>query len=228
LPDAAAAAATGGSSVKRRLYTDMDNVQLQAKSWLIITSANPRFASDAGLADRLLVIRMERREGNTSDERLSQEILANRDSGLSFLADTLSKALADQAPIPSGLNSRHPDFAAFAVRIGRVLGEEQEFIAALHSAEADKSRICVEQDTIGSAISELIEESGEISGTAADIADVLRNHDLNAFEHVRTRTVSTRIANLWPHLGSLFRISKEEIRGGVLKYTIRPKEPATR
>jgi hypothetical protein len=223
LPDAAAAASTGGSVVKRRLYTDTDNVQLHANSWLIITSANPRFASDAGLADRLLVIRMDRREGNTSDEFLSQEILANRDSGLSFLCETLSKALADETPTPSGLNSRHPDFAAFAVRIGRVLGEEREFIEALRSAEADKSLICVEQDTIGSVLSEIVEEKGEISGTASEIANALQNHDFNAFQHVRTRTVSTRIANLWPHFASLFCASKETISGGALKYTLKRK-----
>lgn len=55
-------------------------------------------------------------------------------------------------PTPTGLNRRHPDFAAFAVRLGRALGREAEAIAALQHAEADKSAFCLENDSIGAAL----------------------------------------------------------------------------
>ncbi len=61
LPDALAAASTDGCREKRRLYTDAARMTQRARAWAIVTSANPTFAADAGLADRLLVIRLERR-----------------------------------------------------------------------------------------------------------------------------------------------------------------------
>jgi hypothetical protein len=86
LADAVAAAATDGCSQRRKLYTNSETVILRANAWLAVTSANPTFGNDAGLADRLLVIRMERRGDETSDAALTDEILANRDAGLSHIA----------------------------------------------------------------------------------------------------------------------------------------------
>ena len=63
LADALACAATGGSQRRRRLYTNSDLVTLRANAWLVLTTANPTFASDAGLADRLLLVRTHRVEG---------------------------------------------------------------------------------------------------------------------------------------------------------------------
>lgn len=59
--------------------------------------------------------------------------------------------IADAEPTPGGLNQRHPDFAALAVRIGRAIGREAESIHALKSAEQDKSFFCLENDTIATA-----------------------------------------------------------------------------
>ncbi|MDD2711157.1 MAG: DnaB-like helicase N-terminal domain-containing protein [Verrucomicrobiae bacterium] len=165
LADALAAAATGGCKEKRRLYSDSDTVRLRARSWVAVTSANPTFASDSGLADRLLVTRMNRREGETADAVLSEEIQANRDAALSWVVQTISAALADVGPVPKGLNSRHPDFAAFGVRLGRAMGREQEAIKTLRAAEADKAAFCIEHDVVGAALINLIQlESTEFSG----------------------------------------------------------------
>ena len=76
LPDAVASAATDGCSQRRKLYTDCERVTLRARAWLCLTTANPTFANDAGLSDRLHVVRMNRRTDETSDARLSDEIEA--------------------------------------------------------------------------------------------------------------------------------------------------------
>ena len=152
LADAVASASTDGCSQRRKKYTDSERVTLRGRAWLVLTTANPTFASDTGLADRLLVVRMNRRTADTSDEKLSAEIREHRSAGLSFVAETLSTALADTQPTPGELNQRHPDFAASAVRIGRAIGREKESIAALRAAEQDKSIFCVENDYIGAAV----------------------------------------------------------------------------
>jgi hypothetical protein len=200
ITDAVASAATDGSSPRRKLYTNQENITLRARAWLIITSANPTFAADAGLADRLLPVRMDRRTDETSDAELSEEIALHRDSGLSFVAQILSKALADRRPTPKGLNHRHPDFARFAVKIGRAMGIEQQAIDALRIAEDDKSLFCLQNDTIGAALLSYLSESGDFNGTAAELREPLTEHDDDLKQRgLSTKRIGKRLYALWPH-----------------------------
>jgi hypothetical protein len=205
LADALAAAATDGSHEKRKLYTDSKIIRQRSRAWVIVTSANPFFASDAGLADRILVTRLDRRERETAESSLSREITENRNAGLSWIACTLSKALADTAPVECGnLNRRHPDFAQFAVRLGRAIGREKQAIAALHSAEADKGRFNLENDEVGAALLEL----GDWQGTAAELLEVLTSID-GGFGKWSAKRLGKRLAKIWTHLESVLQASKE-------------------
>ncbi len=216
LADALANAATDGCSQRRRLYTNSETVTLRARAWLAVTTANPTFASDAGLADRLLLVRMGRHDGDTSDGALSDEIARHRDAGLSHIAETLRRALDDHAPVPNGLNARHPDFAAFAVRIGRALGSEVEAVAALRAAESDKSKFCMENDAIGSALLGYLQHAGQFNGTAAELAPHLIAIDSELEGRLSAKRLSKRLSAIWPHLkNTLAKCAKEPDRNGV-------------
>jgi hypothetical protein len=222
LADAVAAAATDGCSQRRKLYTNSETVMLRANAWLAITSANPTFGNDAGLADRLLVVRMERRGEETSDAALTEEIFAARDAGLSHIAVTLQKALADTGPTPPGLNDRHPDFAAFAVKIGRALGREAEAVAALKTAEADKSAFCLENDTIGAALLAYLADAGSFTGTAAELAPKLADVDADLKDKLSAKRLGKRLAALWPHLQTtLATATKEKDRNHFTVFTLK-------
>ncbi len=208
LPDAAAAAATGGSHTKRKLYTDADRVTLKARAALILTSANPLFASDAGLADRLLVIRMNRRTGETSEGALFDEVTRNRDAGLSWLCETLSAALRDLAPVPGGLNARHPDFATLAVRIGRAIGRESEAVAALQAAESDKGLFNIENDWIGALLLDVV-QAGPFYGSASELLDRMKQCDPGIDGKLSAKRLGKRIAKLWPHIQSVLNARQE-------------------
>lgn len=224
LADALASAATDGSMEKRRLYTDAGRVQLRARSWVCITSASPSFAADAGLADRLLVVRLGRREGATAESALSDEIAANRDAGLSWIAEALARALADAGPVPPQLNARHPDFAALAVRIGRAIGREAEAVAALRAAEADKALFNLENDAIGTALLELL-QAGPFDGPAADLVEALQGADPSLENHLSARRLGKWLAKKWPHLESLFGATSEKTRTGAWRYSFVPPAP---
>jgi CHC2-type zinc finger protein/Toprim domain-containing protein len=228
LSDAVASAATDGCSQRRKLYTNSEKVTLRAHAWICLTTANPTFASDAGLADRLLVIRMNRRTDETSDSVLSDEIREHRDSSLSFIAHTLSVALADQQSTPSRLNQRHPDFAAHAVRIGRTIGRETETIAALKIAEADKSLFCLENDTLGSALIAFMQDEKRWDGTAAELFEALKEIDTDIAATKKdgkpmwsAKRLGKRIAMLWPHLEKAFKAKQETGRGRIITYTFK-------
>lgn len=219
LADTVATAATDGCSQKRKLYTNSETVTLRARAWLGLTTANPTFASDAGLADRLLVVRMNRRTDGTSDAKLTAEIAEHRNAGLSFMVHTLAKALADSEPTPQGLNYRHPDFASFAVKIGRAIGREQEVIAALQQAEQDKSSFCVENDFIGSAVLAYMNRQRSFEGTAAGLLEKLKEVDAELAD-VSPKRLGKRMAALWPHFEKLFRAKKTKDRDGFTTFRL--------
>ncbi|MEI6166531.1 MAG: hypothetical protein WCS52_04995 [bacterium] len=225
-PDALAIASTGGSREKRKLYTDSDNVILKARAWVCVTSANPSFASDAGLADRLLVVRLDRRKGDTAESILSDEIAQNRDAGLSFIAHSLLRALADHESVPGGLNSRHPDFAEMAIRIGRAVGRGDEAVMALRAAEADKGMFSIENDNVGAALLELV-RAGSFKGTAAELVVAITRVDPSFVGKLSPKTLSKRMSKLWPHLERVFKVTQErDTHTKMLKYTLQPPESA--
>jgi hypothetical protein len=206
LADALAAAATDGGHEKRRLYTDAGRVYLRARSWVIITSANPTFAADGGLADRLLVVRLDRLKKETAESSLTDEIAAARDAGLSWMALMIHRALADTTPVPKGLNRRHPDHAMMAFRIGRAMGREHETIAALRAAEADKSNFNLENDPLGSVLIEMTEQStGGLHGTASELTEDIKFFDAYWDGKLTPKSFGKRVAKLWPHLEQSLR-----------------------
>ncbi|PIY26565.1 MAG: hypothetical protein COZ11_02370, partial [Deltaproteobacteria bacterium CG_4_10_14_3_um_filter_51_14] len=178
---------------------------------LCLTSANPTFAGDSGLADRLLVVRLNRRTGETAEGRLSDEIREHRDAGLSFIAETLSRALADTRPTPAGLNARHPDFAEMSVKIGRAIGREAEVVESLKAAEADKSLFNIENDTIGEAVLELVRER-PFTGTAQELLSELVKNGQSLEGKLSTKRLSKRLIKLWPHMENLLS-ARQEIDG---------------
>ena len=176
LPDAVAGASTGGRKKKRKLYSDDELVSLVSRCAVIITSANPLYATDAGLADRLINIVFERPESRAaSDAELSAEIAASRDGLMSWIAWTLSDALRVTEIPPENLNKRHPDWAAWCWRCGFALGLQAETEKALRRAESDKALVAVKSDAlIGSVLYRIMGELGEAwEGTAKELRELM-------------------------------------------------------
>ena len=213
LADSVAAAATDGCRDRRKLYTDVDRVKLRARAWICLTTANPTFAGDAGLGDRLLVVRMNRRTDETLDSLLSDEIKQHRNSGLSFIAQNLSAALADHKPVPTGLNKRHPDFAMLAVKIGRAIGREEQAVNALRVAEKDKSLFCLENDYIAAALLDFLTETESFTGTAKELRSKLAEFEpgfINEKGKPSVKSIGTRLRTLWPHLENMLEVAEQE------------------
>lgn len=212
LADTLANAATDGCAVRRRLYTNAETVTLKANAWLAVTTANATFAADAGLADRLLLVRTHRAEGHSSDSALSDQIAANRDAALVHIGEAIAAALRDTSPTPGGLNARHPDFAAFAVRLGRAVGREAATVAALQSAEADKSRFCLENDTLGAALLAHVTSQTPLEGDAAALRTALAATDPSVAEW-SNKSIGRRLSALWPHIAAALDAKRTQRQG---------------
>jgi len=212
LADAVATYSTGGSSEKRTLHTNSGITKLSPNAWCGLTSANPQFAADAGVSDRLLVVRLNRRVGETKEAALKIDILRKRSSGLSWICQILSKALNDNREVPGQLNARHPDFAEMAVRIGRQYCPESDIVEALRLAEFDKSTFNMENDDIGLTIKEYFEQTknNELTGNAKEIVESLIeiNPDLEGYgsrKGLTARTFGNRLKTILPHLQALYQ-----------------------
>ena len=199
-------------------------IQLQAHAWTAITAANPLFAGDPGLADRLLNVRMARQNGDTADELLSREIEANRNSALSHIAYTLQAALANTAPVQGKLNARHPDWAVFAIRVGRALGIEKEAIEALQMTEADKAVLMTESNDIIDLVLRFLREKGDCRfvGTSKDLHRQLIAFDddwANPRKNFSSKKLSKQILAAWPHLSKIIYCRKEVRHANVTTWT---------
>ncbi len=231
LPDALAQAATGLGRAQRKLYTEKDLVAHRARSWIALTTARPEaFAGDPGLADRLLIVRMDRRRGETRDADLSREIAEARNAGLSWVAQTIATALADGTEAPPGLNQRHPDFARFAFRLGRALDREAEAVEALSAAEADKALFCIENDPVGVALLGFIADQVDFEGTARQLLEGLKERgQIEPESRLSPKGVGRKIEGLWPHIEKVFDADRTLLRTGTKQYRIKQKLPiATR
>jgi hypothetical protein len=217
-------ASTGaGSRTKRMLYKDREIVRLTARAWLAITSTNPTFAEDAGLADRLLVVRLDSREDDTcGDEMLNAEVRLHRDAGLSFVADIWHRVLADSEPVEDSVNRRHPGWGEIAVKIGRALGQEREMIAALGSAETDKAMINIENNPLGQALVDLLSEPGcRFDGTAAELLNKLQGVSSTiAPPRWSAQRVGKKLDAGRIHLSKVFDISSEKKGGKATRLSI--------
>jgi hypothetical protein len=139
---------------------------------------------------------------------------------------TIHKALADAEAVPEGLNQRHPDFAALAVRLGRAMGREAEAVAALRAAEADKSLFNLENDTVGVAVLEAMRGGESFNGTAAELMEKMKAADPSLDSHLSAKRLSKRLQKLWPHLAAVLSARQEVGHGGALRYTFQPPGPS--
>lgn len=217
LPDSLAAASTNGSREKKRLYTNDESITLSAHAWVAISSLSPHFASDVGLADRLLRVQFEENNRPTKGEVLFEEIEEARNDGLTWVANAIRSMLADPKPVPGGINKRHPDFAKVAVKLGRAIGEEEEITAALRHAELDKSLFNLQEDPFGQAL--LVRFQTRYEGSAGAILDHIK--PIVGEENVRKRgwnamKISALLRKLWPHLREIYGIEKRIYAGNTL------------
>jgi hypothetical protein len=120
------------------------------------------------------------------------------------------------------LNARHPDWAAFAVKIGRALGREAEAVAAVQKAEVDKSAFCLENDNIGAALQAYIRHAGSYHGSAGELVPHLVAVDSDLAERLTAKRLGKRLSALWPHVQKAFAVARRETdRNGVTVFTFK-------
>jgi hypothetical protein len=219
-PDALSSAVTGGGSEGRRLYTDSDIAFTKSRAWIALSSANPRFTEDPGLSDRLIVVKLERREGNTSDSILTSEVLKKRNAGMSYICTVLQKVVKDNIDIENSINQRHPDWGRIVQQIGYALDDEITYRLAVEKCEKEKIAVSVESDPTITAIIELCKTKSFV-GTANQLLNELQGENKDNFKRLSVQGLAAILKNKAHILKEVVSFSHvKNVRGGTKVYNI--------
>ncbi len=153
LPDAICAYTTGGMWTKRKLFTDSEEVTIKPKAFIAIASKNPASFRREDVADRCIVLRLERRVDSKSFQDLRREIEQLRPQIFGeylyyvnrIVAEIRAGALDDIA----SEQFRMADFATFARIVARVLEWEEDAVDELLSAiQGEQAAFINEEDPL--------------------------------------------------------------------------------
>ena len=216
-------AATNGSAKRRELYKTSTLVTLSANAYMGVTSNNPIFTTEGGgLPDRIITARIGSGRKVSVGDELRKDIDEHRNQYMTWLVRTLMAALADDKPVDTSINRRHPDYGVFAVRCGRAFGDEMGAVAAMEAAELDKAQLPLLNDTVAKEIVAVLraqEPVGSMRFTASDMSDAIIKRfgddesDDNTKKIYGARRIGKAIKKLEREFSTLFSWTSGTIEG---------------
>jgi hypothetical protein len=149
LEDRLAALATGAKYTRRVLYSTADMMELRPRCFVALTSRTPKFRRD-DVADRLIVLKLERRSSFGAEERLLEVLHEHRNAIMSEMVSLLQyvvKVLQDYDPWEVETTFRMADFAIFALKYGRGNGTEADIRAIFTQLAREQKQFATEMDS---------------------------------------------------------------------------------
>lgn len=127
VPDAICSYTTSGMWTKRKFYTDSEEIVIKPHAFIAVASKNPASFRREDVADRCILIRLERRSTFTNQARLEDEVASLRGKLLGeylYHLNRIVAILADPSQIPQSDDDsalRMADFSLMARLVGKVL-----------------------------------------------------------------------------------------------------------
>lgn len=232
--------ATGGGWSRRALYTNDAEHVIKPESYLTITTNNPTTFRQSQLADRCLILRLERREdkdGYLGANALFDRVLANRDEifgeWLTWLNEIVAELRLNPAPTPT--RARMADFAHLAHVIGRVLARPggppgdwspEAIEEMLDTMQHERNALVIEGDPLIDLIDRWLETASN-QGREVRVADLHRElANLARMTGVTTffrspKALASRLREASNALAQHFEITRHPGPGGSMVYTFR-------
>ena len=165
---------TGEGYTTRALYTDDEEVVIEASRPVILTGIeNPSVLGD--LADRSLIIRLS--PISDADRLTESELMAAfeevRPRIFGALLYGLSEGLQRESRVRLQRLPRMADFCKWAVACEGAYWSPGTFMATYDDAQASATADVLEDSAIGPSLRKLLEETGSFSGTATELLDRL-------------------------------------------------------
>ena len=174
LSDTLCRLSTGEGYSTRALYTDDEEVVIEASRPVILTGIeNPSVRGD--LADRSLIIRLS--PISDADRLTESELMAAfeevRPRIFGALLYGLSEGLQKESRVRLQRLPRMADFCKWAVACEGAYWSPGTFMAAYDDSQASATEDVLEDSAIGPSLRQLLEETGSFNGTATELLDLL-------------------------------------------------------
>jgi hypothetical protein len=230
LEDRLATVATGGSIKKRDYYTTNTLVEIPAHCFLAITSRTPHFRRD-DVADRLLIMKVERYETFRAEKALLDEVLQNRDRIMSEVVRHLQRVVqalqAEQEADDSGI-FRMADFAAFAMKVARHAGIETQMKAIFEKLTSEQSAFALEGDPIFELLRTWASQNQGREVTNKDLCteltEVAEKTKVEFPYKGKVRAFAQRMSQLRSNLKEFFIITERPAGGHKTLFSFTPKQ----
>ena len=214
--DTVAAASTGGSKEMRLLYSNGEKFQEKARAAIIITSSNPSFAGDPGLACRLITVNLESEDREFRDIELTKDIERKRNGCMSWIAYVIRSALELAENPPPAFNKRHPDWARWVWKFGVALHMREAVERILTNAEENKSRLFFETDAFAGAVLHLVRKHGGLDVTSAELLEMLKADEgipQKMRDAFTAKSIGRKIGAGWSHFRAYLYAKKVTAKG---------------
>lgn len=144
---------TGGEFPKRRLFSDDEEVVIKPHAFLAVASKNPSSFRREDVADRCIILRLDRRENYGRFQKLIEKTTALRaklfGEYLYYVNRIVEEIRAGAYDEDSAEAHRMADFAALARVVGKVLGWSQDDLAELMSGlQNERDAFIIEEDPL--------------------------------------------------------------------------------
>ncbi|MEE9269855.1 MAG: hypothetical protein V3V49_06295 [Candidatus Krumholzibacteria bacterium] len=231
LNDRLATVATGGVIKKRELYTTNRLVEIPARCSVGLTSRTPHFRRD-DVADRLLIMKVERFKAFISEKKLLAEVMGRRNEILSegiLKLQTIVRALRAEDGVDDSGVFRMADFADFAMKVARHEGWGEQLKRIFGKLSHEQSEFTLDGDPIFETLSVWAAEHPDRQVTYKELWGELKKVaesegiDFREYEG-NSRGFARRMPNIRSNLEAFFDI-KDIPRGGRrVVHTFRPRQ----
>jgi hypothetical protein len=203
----------GAGLPKRKLYSDSDEILIEAARPIMLT-AIPDIAQSGDVIDRAILVRCDPMPRKITEQVLLDEFDAFRPALLNYLIEAASCALRrypEMATTHDGL--RRGDWARWVEAAAPALGlPEGAFLTAYLRNQEQAVRLALELDSVAAAVLEYMRDKREVEVTATQLH--------SALETIARSQHSGRLPLDWPSMthhfsGRLRRVSPGLRRVGI-------------
>jgi hypothetical protein len=186
LSDALCRLSTGGGFATRQLYTDTDEVLLDAMRPIMLTGIED-VVMRGDLADRAIAVRLDPipEHQRRPEREIWADFEAARPRLLGALLDAVAHGLRHLATTQLAQLPRMADFALWAAACEGALWQAGTFVAAYGANRSEMDETVIEGDTVATAVRSMMADRPIWTGTAQELLPLLASI---AGEAAKTKT----------------------------------------
>jgi hypothetical protein len=240
LQDLLASYATGGKFSRRKLYTDDTEVPIRPHSYFAITTNNPMTFRQPQLADRCLIVRLERRaakEGFVSAHQLIEQVKFWRSEIFGEWLYWLNEIVAELRKPQELLITKYrlADFARLAYLIGRVFSSHPEgppgdwsrehVDKMLEAMQTEREALQTEGDSLVDLLDKWLDLTAnqgreiKVNDLFRDLANLAKTQATGFYKS--PKALAARLREMNEALSAHFNVQQKPGPGGVMLYTFR-------